>query len=230
MPAPTSPSAECRAVLGGGAAATGRRWPCVHRAGDRRLDWTKPRRWTSMGLQCGQTALAEIRRGDAGQVAGRRRSAAMAAKVVVPPAGRIAEARRPVPATPEQREAHLRTSMRWSRRIQNGRTRPGADGGCRSVAVPPAWQRGTLARRAAGQLLIAIRIVSNRGVLLRRWWWRRAERPPALGQLRLAGASGEGVIVADAVEAGREHVNSMRRLNSAAANVMVLWREAPLLR
>ena len=25
----------------GGAAVTGRRWQCVHRAGDRKLDWTK---------------------------------------------------------------------------------------------------------------------------------------------------------------------------------------------
>ena len=62
-----------------------------------------------------------------GQVAGRRRSAAMAAKAVVPPAGRIAEARRPSRRLREQRERTWRTSMRWSRRIQNGRTRPGAD-------------------------------------------------------------------------------------------------------
>ena len=32
---------------------TGRRWQCVHRAGDRKLDWTKPppRRWTSVAVR-----------------------------------------------------------------------------------------------------------------------------------------------------------------------------------
>ena len=65
---------------------------------------------------------------------------------------------------------------------------------------------GALAQRAAGQRLIAVPIVSDRDVLLRRWRWRRAERPPALGQLPLPGAIGEEAVVADPVKAGREHV------------------------
>ena len=95
--------------------------------------------------------------------------------------------------------------MRLSRRIQNGRTRPGADGVVDRLHVA-CVAAGTLAQRAAGQCLIAVPIVSDRDVLLRRWWWRRAERPPALGQLPLAGAIGEEAVVADAVKAGREHV------------------------
>ena len=65
---------------------------------------------------------------------------------------------------------------------------------------------GTLAQRAAGQRLIAIPIVSDLGVLLWRWRGRRAKRPPALGQFLLPGAIGEEAVVADAMKAGREHV------------------------
>ena len=96
----------------------------------------------------------------------------------------------------------------WSGRLtrcQNGRTCPGAGEvvGRLHVACVAA---GTLAQRAAGQRLIAVAIVSDQGVLLWLWWWRRAERPPALGQLLLPGAIGEEAVVADPVEAGREHV------------------------
>ena len=128
--------------------------------------------------------------GRCGRVGDRRRPAAMAAKVVVQPAARIADAGRPPRRLWEQRRRTWRTSRRESRRIHNGRTRPGADGvvGRLHVACLAA---GTLAQRAAGQRLIAVPIVSDRGVLLWRWWWWRAERPPALGQLPLSGAGGE---------------------------------------
>ena len=80
----------------GGAAATGRHWQGVHRAADRKMDWTKapPRGWTSMGV----ALWADGTGGDlpvrCGQVGDRRRPAAMAAKVVVQPAARIADAGR----------------------------------------------------------------------------------------------------------------------------------------
>ena len=143
--------------------------------------------------------------GRCGRVGDRRRPAAMAAKVVVQPAARSADAGRPPRRLREQRRRTWRTSRRESRRIHNGRTRPGAGGvvGRLHVACVAA---GTLAQRPAGQRLIAIPIVSDRGVRLWRWWWRRAERPPALGQLPLSGAIGEETVVADPVEAGREHV------------------------
>ena len=190
MPAPTSPSAECRAALGGGAATTGRRWPCVHRAGDRRLDWTKPRRWTSLGLQCGQTALAEIRRGDAGRLpagGGRRRWPRRWS--CRPPGGSQKHVDRPGDSGSSESAPGGRRCAGHDESRMAGHAQ--APTGWSISCSSPCVAAGTLARRAAGQLLIAIRIVSNRGVLLRRWWWRRAERPPALGQLPLAGAIGE---------------------------------------
>ena len=39
-----------------------------------------------------------------------------------------------------------------------------------------------------------------------RWWRRRGQQPPTLGQLLLPGAIGEEAVVANAVEAGRDHV------------------------
>ena len=54
----------------GGAAVTGRRWQCVYRAGDRKLDWTKPPPAVGLlwALHCGQTALAATGPGGAGRL------------------------------------------------------------------------------------------------------------------------------------------------------------------
>ena len=220
----TAQNAEHLSV--GGAAATGRRWQGVHRAADRKMDWTKPppRGWTSMGVALWADGTGGDLLGRCGRVGDRRRPAAMAAKVAVQPAARIADAGRPPRRLREQRRHTWRTSRRESRRIHNGRTRPGAGGvvGRLHVACVAA---GTLAQRAAGQRLIAIPIVSDRGVLLWRWWWRRAERPPALGQLPLSGAIGEETVVADAVEAGREHVQQR-----CVSSVRALCRAAPIAR
>ena len=127
-----------------------------------------PRRWTSMGVALWADGTDGNLSGRCGQVGDRRRAAAMAAKVVVQPFAKMADAGRPPRRLREQRRRTWRTSRRESRRIQNGRTRPGADEvfGRLHVACVAA---GALTQRGASQRLIAIPIASDRGVLLWRW-------------------------------------------------------------
>ena len=71
-------SAECTAALGWRRGGHRRRWQCVHRAGDRKQDWTKPAPGGGFlwALHCGQTPLAATGPGGAGRLAaarGRRR-------------------------------------------------------------------------------------------------------------------------------------------------------------
>ena len=112
-----------------------------------------------MGVALGADGTGGDRARRCRQVADRPRTAAMAAKVVVQPAGRIADARRPARRLREQWNSAWRTSMRLSRRIQNGRTRPSADGEVDRLHVA-SMAVGALAQRAAGQRLEAIPIVS----------------------------------------------------------------------
>ena len=154
----------------------------------------------------GQTALAALGRGDAGRLAAPPWSAALAAKVVVQPVGRVADAGRPARRLRELRKRAWRTSMRLSRRIQDGRIRPGAGGQVDRLHVA-CVAVGTLAQRAASQRFEAVPVVSVLSVgLLCRCRGRRVEQPPALGQLLLSGAVGEEPVIADPVKAGRQHV------------------------
>jgi len=118
-----------------------------------------------MGVALRADGTGGDRAGRRRQVAGRPRSVAMAARVVVQRVGRTADAGRPSRRLREQRKCAWRTWMGLSRRIQNGRTRPGAGGVVDQLHVA-CVAAGALAQRTAGQRLIAIPIVSDRGVLL----------------------------------------------------------------
>ena len=70
---PVCPSGHTAEQLSvGGAAATGRRWQCVHRAGDRKLDWTKLPSAVGLlwALHCGRTALSGSGRGSGRRLPG----------------------------------------------------------------------------------------------------------------------------------------------------------------
>ena len=114
---------------------------------------TALRRGIAMGVALRADGAVGERPGQWPQVAGRRRSAAMAAKVVVQPGARVADASRPPRRPREQRKCAWRTSLRLSRRIQNGRTRPDAGGVVDRLHVA-CLAAGTLAQGAAGQFLI----------------------------------------------------------------------------
>ena len=112
-----------------------------------------------MGVVLGADGTGGDRAGRYRQVADRPRTAAMAAQVVVQPAGRSADTGRPARRLRGQWKGAWRTSMRLSRRIQNGRTRPGVGGEVDRLHVA-CMAVGTLAQRAAGQRLEAIPVVS----------------------------------------------------------------------
>ena len=110
------------------------------------------------------------------------------------------------PETSGASEGAWRASVDSSRGIQDGRRHPLSgeviDEEHVSVVAP-----GTPPQRATGQRLIAVPIVGGGATgLLYRWRRRCGQQAPALGELLLAGAIGEEAVVANAVEAGREHV------------------------
>ena len=171
------------------------------------MDWTKPPPAVGLlwALHCGQTALAGIRRGDAGRLpaaGGRRRWPRRWS--CSPPRGLQTQVDRPGDSGSSGSALGGRRCACHDESSMAGHAQ--APAGWSICCMFPWVAAGTLAQRVAGQRLIAIPIVSDRGVLLWRWWWRRAERPPALGQLLLPGAIGEEAVVADAMEAWREHV------------------------
>ena len=146
----TGPSVDSwRPIMQSSSRLAARRQPAddgsaFHRAGDRKLDWTKPPpgRWKSMGVVLGADGTGGDRAGRCTQVADRPRTAAMAAKVVVQSAGRIADTGRPTRRLREQWKGAWRTSMRLSRGIRNGRTLPGAGADPRlSLTASPVRRR-----------------------------------------------------------------------------------------
>ena len=127
----------------GGAAVTGRRWQCVHRAGDRKLDWTKP---PPPPLEfygrciAGRRYLAATGRGGAGRsrtARGRRRRPRRWS--YNPPRGLQTQVDRPGDSgssgsAPGGRRCAYHDESRMAGHAQA----PGWSTGCMS----PAWQRG----------------------------------------------------------------------------------------
>ena len=126
----------------GGAAVIGQRWQCVHRAGDRKLDWTKPPPAVGLlwALHCWQTALAATGRGDAGRswtARGRRRWPRRWS--YSPPRGSQTQVDRPGDSGSSGRApGGRRCASHDESRMAGHAQAPGWSTGCMS----PAWQRG----------------------------------------------------------------------------------------
>ena len=133
---------------------------------------------------------------------------------------------------PAREPRELRTvpgGRRWDRHDESRRAgdthfRRGSRRRCARRRPGTLPQRATVAPRSARDSRLW------RTGVLGRLQRGRVQQAPALGELLPAGAIGEEAVVANAVEAGREHVEEHAADELFAVSVMVFWRDAPARR